>query len=242
MKLNRAVAKVLDRASSDISNLPTHITKVEVDINDATSLIEALQDIDIVVSLVGHEGVQRQHGFVRAIPKTNVKLFSQSDLAGRGLYAQGAAYASIFSTTPISQLENRAIALCELVPTEKDITVTLESKHGIGPQTSSRGLEKIKDEVEQWLESVSVFTVAWYCHKIWGAGQQSQMIGSNFWEVDDYQKATLEDLILGEKLEAYREMPDQVVEYSRHCFQHGRQSDFQPAAITESSLPILTAL
>lgn len=34
-------------------------------------------------SLVGHEGVRRQHGFVKAIPKTNVKLFSPSDLAAR---------------------------------------------------------------------------------------------------------------------------------------------------------------
>ncbi|EFQ26956.1 hypothetical protein CGRA01v4_07951 [Colletotrichum graminicola] len=284
-----AVAKVLHRASSDISNLPTHITKVEIDVNDEPCLIEALQDIDIVVSLVGHEGVQRQHGFVRAIPKTNVKLFSPSDLAGRydeqglkigvnkekheletaapaagipttvvliGNFAEfalntmgmvvdlagnkitysgnsadeklnictrkyvAAAYVSIFSTTPISQLKNRAIALCELVPTGKDIAAMMETKHGIAPQTSSHGLEKVNGEVEKGLESGSLFTLAWYCRKIWGAGQQVQMIGSDLWEVDGYKKATLEDLILGGELGAYREMPAQVVEYFRHCFQH----------------------
>lgn len=36
-----------------------------------------------VRSLVGHEGVTKQHGFVKAIPKTNVKLFVPSDLAAR---------------------------------------------------------------------------------------------------------------------------------------------------------------
>lgn len=40
-------------------------------------------------SLVGHEGVQRQHGFVKAIPSTNVKLFVPSDLGIRALDEQG---------------------------------------------------------------------------------------------------------------------------------------------------------
>ncbi|KAK1974278.1 hypothetical protein LZ30DRAFT_787107 [Colletotrichum cereale] len=282
-----ALAKVLYRASSDISNLPAHITKVEVDVNDEAVLIEALQDIDIVISLVGHEGVQRQYGFVKAIPKTNVKLFSPSDLAGRydeqglkigvnkakdelekaaraagipttvvliGNFAEfalntlgmgvdfarnkitysgnsadeklnlctrkyvGAAYVSIFATTPISQLENRAIALCELEPTGKDIAATLESKYGIAPQTSFHSLEKVNGGVKKGLDSGSLFTLAWYCRKIWGAGQQAQMVGSDFWEVDGYKKATLEDLMLGGGLEAYREMPPQVVEYFRQCF------------------------
>ncbi|KAK1992714.1 hypothetical protein LX36DRAFT_617136 [Colletotrichum falcatum] len=282
-----AVAKVLYRASSDVSNLPTHITKIEVDVNDEAALVEALQGVDIVISLVGHEGVERQHGFVRAIPKTNVKLFSPSDLAGRydeqglrigvnkakhelekasraagipttvvliGNFAEfalntlgmgvdlagnkitysgnsaneklnlctrkyvGAAYASIFATTPISQLENRAIALCELGPTGKDVAATLESKHGVAPQTSSHSPERVNGEVEKGLESGSMFTLAWYCRKIWGAGQQARMVGSDFWEVDGYKKATLEDLMLGGALEAYREMPPQVVEYFRQCF------------------------
>ncbi|KAK2030798.1 NAD(P)-binding protein [Colletotrichum zoysiae] len=282
-----AVAKVLYRAGSDVSNLPTHITRMEVDINDEAALIEALQDIDIVISLVGHEGVQRQHGFVKAIPKTNVKLFSPSDLAGRydeqglkigvnkakcelekaaraagisttvvliGNFAEfalntlgmgvdltgnrivfsgtsddeklnlctreyvGAAYVSIFSTTPISQLENRAIALCELRPTGKDIAATLESKHGIAPQIFSHSLEKVNGEVEKGLASGSLFTLSWYCRKIWGTGQQAQTVGSDFWEVNGYKKATLEDLVLGGELKAYRDMPPQVVEYFRQCF------------------------
>ena len=34
-------------------------------------------------SLVGDEGVSREHGFVKAIPRTNVKLFVPSDLGLR---------------------------------------------------------------------------------------------------------------------------------------------------------------
>ncbi|GKT52982.1 NmrA-like family protein [Colletotrichum tofieldiae] len=279
-----APVKVLYRAGSDTSDLPAHITKTEVNVDDEAAVIDALQDIDIVISLVGHEGVQRQHGFVRAIPKTNVKLFSPSDLAGRydeqglkigvnkakdelekaskaagipttvvlvGNFAEFAlntpgmgvdlagnkitysgnsadeklnlctrkyvaeAYATIFATTPIGQLENRAIALRELAPTGRDIAAALQAKYGVAPQTSSHSLEKVNGEVEQGLESGSPFTLAWYCRKIWATGQQAQMVGSDFWEVNGYEKSTLEDLVVGGKLEAYREMPPQVAEYFR---------------------------
>lgn len=32
---------------------------------------------------MGHDGVERQHAFVKAIPHTNIRLFSPSDLAAR---------------------------------------------------------------------------------------------------------------------------------------------------------------
>ncbi|CCF41406.1 hypothetical protein CH063_00396 [Colletotrichum higginsianum] len=282
-----APVKILYRHGSDISSLPGHVTKVEVDVDDEAALIDALQNIDIVVSLVGHEGVRRQHGFVKAIPKTNVKLFSPSDLAARydeqglrvsvnkekdevekaakaagipttvvlvGNFAEfalntpgmgvdsagnmithsgnsadeklnlctrkyvAAAYASIFAATPISQLENRAIALCELAPTGREIEAALEAKHGVAPQVSTHSLDRVNGEVEGGLQSGSPFALAWYCRKIWATGQQCQMVGTDFWEVDGYDKATLEDLVVRGKLEAYREMPPQVAEYFKQCF------------------------
>ncbi|KAJ5970416.1 uncharacterized protein N7479_000334 [Penicillium vulpinum] len=78
-----APIKVLYRPSSDVSDLPEGITSVKVDVEDQQALEAALQDVDIVISLVGQEGVARQHGFVKAIPHTNVKLFVPSDLAFR---------------------------------------------------------------------------------------------------------------------------------------------------------------
>ncbi|WQF76489.1 Putative NmrA-like domain, NAD(P)-binding domain superfamily [Colletotrichum destructivum] len=282
-----APVKILYRHGSDISSLPDHVAKVEVDVDDEAALIEALQDTDIVVSLVGHEGVRRQHGFVKAIPKTNVKLFSPSDLAARydeqglrigvnkekdevekaaraagipttvvlvGNFAEfalntpgmgvdlagnmithsgnsaneklnlctrkyvAAAYSSIFAATPISQLENRAITLCELAPTGKEIEAALEARHGVAPQVSTHSLDKVNGEVEGGLQSGSPFALAWYCRKIWATGQQCQMVGTDFWEVDGYDKATLEDLVVRGNLEAYREMPPQVAAYFRQCF------------------------
>ncbi|KAH8784893.1 hypothetical protein F5883DRAFT_635875 [Diaporthe sp. PMI_573] len=74
---------VLYRSSSDTSNLPPGVKKIEMDVFDEDALVDALRDIDIVISLVGDEGVDREYGFVKAIPKTNVKLFSPSDLGLR---------------------------------------------------------------------------------------------------------------------------------------------------------------
>ncbi|XRM48847.1 hypothetical protein ABZX51_011756 [Aspergillus tubingensis] len=74
---------VLHRPSSDTSNLPEHVRKIEVDVLDEDALVDALQNIDIVISLVGDEGTDRQYGFVKAIPRTNVQLFSPSDFCLR---------------------------------------------------------------------------------------------------------------------------------------------------------------
>ncbi|KAI8243708.1 Eugenol synthase 1 [Colletotrichum sp. SAR 10_99] len=265
-----APVRVLTRPGSDVSSLPDDVEQVEVDVNDEERLVGALKDIDIVISLVGHEGVQRQHGFVKAIPKTNVKLLSPSDLAARydeqgmriavnknkdeveraakaagitttvvlvGNFAEfalntlaeakvnlctrdyvAAAYVSIFTKTPIAQIQNRAIALTELSPTGGDVANALKERNGEPPQVSNHSLEKINREIEDGLASGSLFTLSWYCRKIWGTGQQAQMVGTDLWEVEGYKKATLKDLIVDGKLEHYREMPPQVREYFDSCF------------------------
>ncbi|KAI8271190.1 Eugenol synthase 1 [Colletotrichum sp. SAR11_239] len=282
-----APVRVLTRPGSDVSSLPDDVEKVEVDVNDEERLVSALKDIDIVISLVGHEGIQDQQGFVKAIPKTNVQLFSPSKLAARydeqgmrievnknkndvekaakaagipitvvlvGNFAEfalntlcmgvdisgnrlinsansaetkvylctrdfvAAAYVSIFTKTPIAQIQNRAIALTELSPTGEDVAKALKERNGNPPQVSNHNLEKINREIEDGLASGSLFTLAWYCRKIWGTGQQAQMLGTDLWEVEDYKKATLKDLIVDRKLENYRELPPQVKEYFDSCF------------------------
>lgn len=57
-------------------------------------------------SLVGHEGVTRQHGLIEAIPHTNVKLFCPSDLA-HGLDDRGLGL-SIPVLKAKSEVEERA--------------------------------------------------------------------------------------------------------------------------------------
>ncbi|KAI1422031.1 NAD(P)-binding protein [Xylaria sp. FL1777] len=78
-----APVKVLHRAGSDISALPAGVTATQVDLDDAESLVPALKDIDIVLSFAAREVVPKQHNFIKAIPKTNVKLFVPSDFAFR---------------------------------------------------------------------------------------------------------------------------------------------------------------
>ncbi|KAL4885469.1 NmrA-like family-domain-containing protein [Aspergillus karnatakaensis] len=85
-----APIKVLHRPGSDLSSLPESVARdavaVDLDSEDPANqaaVILALRNVDIVISLVGHEGVTRQHGLIRAIPHTDVKLFVPSDLAAR---------------------------------------------------------------------------------------------------------------------------------------------------------------
>ncbi|KAG7404300.1 Isoflavone reductase-like protein [Fusarium oxysporum f. sp. rapae] len=74
---------VLHRPSSDTSDLPDHVRKISVDVSDEEALVDALQDIDIVISLVGDVATDSQYGFVKAIPKTGVQLFCPSDFCLR---------------------------------------------------------------------------------------------------------------------------------------------------------------
>ncbi|KAH7240458.1 hypothetical protein B0J15DRAFT_538082 [Fusarium solani] len=70
-----APVTVLYRPESDASNFPASVPTIKVDPFDEDALVAALHDIDIVISLVGDRGVDAEQGFVRAIPRTQVKLF-----------------------------------------------------------------------------------------------------------------------------------------------------------------------
>ncbi|KAI0465551.1 NAD(P)-binding protein [Xylaria cf. heliscus] len=78
-----APIRVLHRAESDVSSLPAGVTTATVDLDDAKTIIPALQDIDIVLSFAARDVVPKQQNFIKAIPSTNVKLFVPSDLAFR---------------------------------------------------------------------------------------------------------------------------------------------------------------
>ncbi|KAF3056305.1 hypothetical protein GL218_06512 [Daldinia childiae] len=272
---SHALVKVLYRPGSDASSLPSSVPRVEVDLDNQKQLIDALQDIDIVISLAGREAVLKQHAFIKAIPSTNVKLFVPSDLAFRnyaesalrvpvlkakfeveeaakeakipitlvyvGSFAESAlsigilgvdvpgnrvifsgdsanqqanictrnyvaaAYASIFATTPLEQLQDRAIGLSELRATGKEIAAVLKKKHGAEPQIFRHSSEKIDNELDKAIKSGSPMALSWYCRKAWGEGLIVKGV-NDLWEVEGYRKATLEDLLLGGKLEPYRDV------------------------------------
>ncbi|GAQ43503.1 hypothetical protein AtubIFM56815_011052 [Aspergillus tubingensis] len=273
---------VLHRPSSDTSNLPEHVRKIEVDVLDEDALVDALQDIDIVISLVGDEGTDRQYGFVKAIPRTNVQLFSPSDFCLRyceqgmrmpsmkakakvekaskdagipttvihvGNFAEftlsttavgvdlrnnimvytgnsaservtmctkdyvAAAYVDIFTTRPIHTIQNRTITLSELAPTGMEIAAIMKRKNGREPSIATRSLEEINQRIEDSLSKESNLAVPAYCRKMWGTGEMMKMLPDDLWEVEGYKKASLEDLVIGGKLESYRTLPDHVLEY-----------------------------
>ncbi|KAL4905052.1 hypothetical protein BDW74DRAFT_178062 [Aspergillus multicolor] len=283
-----APIKVLYRPGSDLSSLPDPVAAqaIPVDLDsdhpvDQAAVIAALSDVDIVISLVGHEGVTRQHGLVRAIPHTNVQLFVPSDLAARydttglrisvnkakdeveraarekgiplaivlpGNFAEfalatpamgvdrrdnrilftgdsehmplnlctrayvAAAYASLFATTPIAALANRTLALSELRPTGREIADALTLSHGRAPRTAHQSADAVEAEIEEGLAAGSRFTLAAYCRRIWGSGEQVKMVGYDFWDVRGYQRAIVRELVGIGKLGEYRELPDEVWE------------------------------
>jgi len=123
-----------------------------------------------------------------------------------------AAYASIFASTPPSDLQNRAIGISELQPTGRQIASALEKKHGTPPQVFYHSLEGIYNEIETRLKTGISPTLALLCRKIWGSGQQVKLVGEDIWDVQGYEKATLEDLIVKGKIEPYRDMPAEVMD------------------------------
>ncbi|KAH8886599.1 NAD(P)-binding protein [Thozetella sp. PMI_491] len=276
-----APIRVLYRLGSDTSSLPPNVETTCIDIEDQPSIISALGDIDIMISLVGHEGVQRQHAFIKAIPQTKVKLFVPSDLGYRydeedlqlptnnakamveqaaksagiptavilpGNFAEstfsiplmgidvpgnriiftgnsareklnictrkyiGEAYASIFACTPPAQLGNRAIGLSEMQVTGEEVAAALEKKHGKQPATFTHSSEKIEKEIETSLQQGSPGAAIWFYRRAWGTGKQVQQIGTDLWEVEGYQKQTLEDLLVDGQLEKYRDVPPHMME------------------------------
>ncbi|OJI96488.1 hypothetical protein ASPVEDRAFT_78256 [Aspergillus versicolor CBS 583.65] len=283
-----APIKVLYRPGSDISSLPDSVAKVPVDLDDQDAVIAALRDVDVVISLVGHEGVTRQLGLVNAIPKTNVRLFVPSDLAARydkqglripvnqakdeveiaaraagipvtvvltGNFAEfalatpamgvdrrhnriiftgesehkalnlctrsyvAAAYASIFASTPIDQLRDRTIALCELRATGMEIAHALTAQHGSRTLWKHESAQSINEVVETSITTGNKLALAFYCRNIWGNGQQTVMMGYDFWDVQGYRKASLHELIVEGGLEGYRELPTEILEFFESHFQ-----------------------
>ena len=126
-----------------------------------------------------------------------------------------AAYVDIFTSRPISTIQNRTITLSELAPTGMEIAAVMKEKNGREPSISTRSLDEINQKIEGHISNGSNLAVPSYCRKMWGTGEMMKMLPDDLWQVKDYKKATLQDLVIGGKLESYRALPDQVVELLR---------------------------
>ncbi|KAM3467554.1 hypothetical protein NHJ6243_000175 [Beauveria neobassiana] len=255
---------VLHRPGSDVSSVPSHVPKIEVNVLDEDALVAALQDIDIVLSLVGDEGIDRELGLVRAIPRTGKKanvleaarqanipftvilianfaeftlgsIVMGVDVEGNRLLYTGnaatekasmceytahlthnasstvnyvaAAYVSIFTTNPVSEISNRAIGLFELAPTGQEIAAALEKRHGRKPDIFTQSTEQVTAEFLARLDSdLSALAPAWYWRKLWGTGDLTRLLGSDIWHIPNVRKATLDDLIVKGEVDTYRDL------------------------------------
>ncbi|CAG8020681.1 unnamed protein product [Penicillium salamii] len=129
-----------------------------------------------------------------------------------------AGHAQIFASTPTSQLQGRDIALCELKPTGNEIAEALARKFNAAPITKTESKEHIVQALNEAIENGSPFALALYCRKIWATGEKARMMGEDFWDVEDYSKATLSGLIVEHNLESYRSMPEEVRAYFTDLF------------------------
>ncbi|OJJ97399.1 hypothetical protein ASPACDRAFT_45490 [Aspergillus aculeatus ATCC 16872] len=275
-----AVVKVLYRPESNARGLPPNVIAVQVDITDEEALVSALQDVDILISLVGHSAIECQYDLIRALPKTKVQLFVPSDLAvkyrGQGLgielisakikveeaaerlgvpttvvltgnFAEfaldtpakgvdhrhnriiftgnsasqplnlctreyvAAAFASIFSTTPIRELQNRTLSLSELTPTGDEVAQALANRFGATPAKHTVSLEEVTRRVDAMIEANNPLALCWYTRKNWGNGDQLKFLGSDMWEVEGYEKKSIEDLLVAGKLGKYRALPEEAI-------------------------------
>lgn len=105
------------------------------------------------------------------------------------------------------------MGLCELAPMGEEIATVLKEKHGTGPEVITHSLENPNAELDICYKSESPLGMAWYNRKIWGTGELVTMLGSDLWELPGYQKVTLEELVLEEKIKLYRDLPDWVQQY-----------------------------
>ena len=98
----------------------------------------------------------------------------------------------MFFKHPVSSLAGRLIGLNELSPTGGEIEDMMRQKSGQSPRVAYDTADNAKSQAKAGRLDALV-------RKKMGDG--SHGVGDDIWEVEGYQKKTLEDLILGDGLE-----------------------------------------
>lgn len=87
----------------------------------------------------------------------------------------------------------------------------MERKYGKKPETFNHSLEKIDHEIDVALERGIPTAAIWYYRRLWGSGKLPELVGNDIFTVPNYTKLTLDDLVVGGKLQAYRDLPQPVL-------------------------------
>ncbi|KAJ5418182.1 NAD(P)-binding protein [Penicillium crustosum] len=123
-----------------------------------------------------------------------------------------AAYASIFGDTLIEKLEKRTLSLSELRPTSHDIQKALTTKFGVPPAQCTVTIEKVSVQVDEMIKKGEPGALAWYTRRNCGNGDQLKFLGTDIWEVEGYIKASVEDLLVEDRLEEYRPVRKELLD------------------------------
>lgn len=72
-------------------------------------------------------------------------------------------------------------------------------------------LTKIDHEMSLCAQKGIPLTAIWYYRRAWGAGSLPELVGQDIWTVPGYTKKTLHELVVEDKMAAYRDLPPPVV-------------------------------
>ncbi|KAF7525632.1 hypothetical protein G7054_g11008 [Neopestalotiopsis clavispora] len=122
-----------------------------------------------------------------------------------------AAYASIFAATPPEKLAGRTIGISELQVTGREIAAAMTKKSGQSPTEFHHTLQEVEDNIDSCLKTNSPLAAVWDYRRVWGNGEHVKMIQPDVWEVPNYEKATLEDLLVNGKLEPYKDVDPRLI-------------------------------
>ncbi|KAH7095778.1 hypothetical protein FB567DRAFT_513359 [Paraphoma chrysanthemicola] len=73
--------RILHRSQSSTDDLPDNTETVPFSWENESSITAGLKGVDVLLSLIGHEGLHYQNKLIGPIKKAGVKLFAPSDLA-----------------------------------------------------------------------------------------------------------------------------------------------------------------
>lgn len=114
----------------------------------------------------------------------------------------GAAYAQLFSRTPVDALAGRAITLREYTFSGSDLLAALARAHGGTQPTVARRTSVA--ELERAIAAGHPLALAYACRRNWGASLALDVLTDDVLEVEGYDKATLEGQVVGGGLQHYR--------------------------------------
>ncbi|RAH64394.1 uncharacterized protein BO66DRAFT_464678 [Aspergillus aculeatinus CBS 121060] len=160
---------------------------------DEEALVAALRNVDILISLVGHSGIDCQYDLIRANLKTKIQLFVPSNLAV--IYRrQGLGTELISAKIKVEEAAERLGVPTAVVLFGNFAEFALDT-----PKQCIAATESLHHAM---IEANDPLALAWYTRKNWGNGDQLKFLGSDMSEVEGYEKKSIEDLLVAENSES----------------------------------------